>query len=82
MVLIVAIHGDYTGMIRAIFQEPVECRFQRGTFAQVDRMLQQLDFGMCGSCIGKIMKVLRLTAIIDQNDVLKTVFQQTFDHNV
>ena len=45
-------------------------------------MVEQVNFGMGSGGILKVVKIFRLAAVIDQNNVGKTVFQQTVDDSV
>jgi len=43
-------------------------------------VVQQGDLGMLGSQVGEIVQIFLLAAIVHQNNIGKTVFQQTV-HN-
>ena len=82
MVLIVAVHGDHGLPVGTVLQEPGKCRLEGSALAPVDLMVKQLNFGMgCGG-IGKVVKVFRLTSVVDQNDVGKALAEQAVNHGV
>ena len=80
VMLVVPVHGDNAQTLRTVFQEIAERVFQRGSFALVHFMVQQVDFRMLGSQIREIVKVFRLAAVVHQNDMGKPVFQQAVNH--
>ena len=77
---VVTVDGDNTETIGTVFQEPPECVFQSGTFTLVHFVMKQMNLRMLSGQIVEIVEIFGLTAIIDQNDVGKTVFQQTVNH--
>ena len=78
VVLIITVNGDNAKPVRTVLQEVTEGVFQGGTLALVYFMVQQMDYiRMCCCLLFKIVQVLRLAAIVDQNDVGKAIFQQT-----
>ena len=79
VVLIVAVHGHHTKLIRPVNQKIIECGFQRRTLAPVHRVVQQGDFRMRRGSVRKVMQIFRLGAVIDQDNILKAHFQQTVD---
>ena len=81
VVLVVAVHGDDAHALRAVLEKKAERVFQRGTLAFVDFVGQQGDFRVLGGKVGEIVEILRLAAVIDQNDIGKTVLQKSVHHS-
>ena len=80
MVLVVTVDCDDTETLWAVSKEPAEGIFQCGTLALVDFMVQQVDdVGVGSGFFFKVVQVLLLAAVVDQNDVGKAVLQKTFD---
>ena len=80
VVLVVTVHGNDTDALGAVFQEVAERIFQGSALALVDLMVQQGDLGMLSSQIGEIVQIFCLGAVVYQNDIGKSVFQQAI-HN-
>ena len=77
MVLVITVHGNDTHTLRSVLQEPVEGIFQSGTLAFVHFMVQQVNHVRVSSgFLFEVVKIFGLAAVVDQNDVGKTVFQQ------
>ena len=82
MVLIVAVHGDDALAVGPGLQKIGKSRFQSGAFAPVDLMVQQMDLRVGVRRVLKPGQILRLGAVVDQNNVGKSVFQKPIDHSV
>ena len=79
VMLSVTVHCDNTHTLRAMEQKIIDGGLQRGTLAPVHRMVQQRNFRMGGSSIGEIMKIFRLAAVVDQQDIPETYLQKPVD---
>ena len=64
VMLVVTVHGDDTGGIRAVLQEPGEGGFQRRALSTVDFVMQQVHFRVCGGSF-KVVEIFRFAAVVD-----------------
>ena len=80
--LIVAVHGDNALAIGPVFQEPGKGGFQGCALAAIDLVMEQMNFFMGVRRTLKTGQIFGLGAVVDQNDIGKTVFQQAIDHGV
>ena len=82
VVLIVSVHGDNTQALGPIFQEPGKGRFQCRALSPVHLMVQQGNLFMLLRRVLETGQVFRLGAVIHQNDVRKTIFQEAVDYGI
>ena len=79
VMLVVTIYGNNAGSVGSVIQEPGKSGLQRSTLATVILVMQKMHLGVGGSSF-KIMQILCCAAIIDKNNIGKTVLQQTVNN--
>ena len=79
VVLVVSVHRDDARSLRPVFQEPGESGFEGRALAAVAGMLQQMHLGVGRGGL-EIMPVFGLASVVDQDDVLKAVCNQSLNH--
>ena len=77
VMLVVAVDRYNTGAFGPVFQEVTEGVFQSCALTLIHLVMEQVDLGVLGGQICKVVKVFCLTAVVDQNDIGKTMLQQT-----
>ena len=82
VVLVVTVHGDNAQALGSVFQEPGKGRFQRRALAPVHLMVQQGDLFMLLRRVLETGQVFRLGAVIHQNNIRKTIFQEAVDYGI
>ena len=80
--LVVAVYGDNALAVGPVFQEIGKGGFESRALAPVDRMVQQGHFLMGVRRPLEPGEIFRLGAVVDQNNVRKSVLEQPLDHRV
>ena len=82
VVLVVAVHGDYAQPVGAVFQKPPEGVLQGCALALVYLMVEKNNLRVGSGGVGKVVQILRLAAVVYQNDVGEAILQQAVNDGV
>ena len=80
MMLVVAVHGDNAQTVRPVLENIPEGVLQSCALALVGLVVQQGDFRVLGCKVVEVVQIFGLAAVVDQDNIGKTIFQQSVHH--
>ena len=78
----IAVYGDYAQPLGAVFQKPPEGVLQGCALALVYLMVEKNNLRVGSGGVSKVVQILRLAAVVYQNDVGEAVFQQAVNDGI